>query len=109
MVYDYIRNRGGARDDLIVSNFGALAKENISALMLEGLIEGDAEISDSGIKYEKVYSLALNEAETEQVLGGGRAGKMKRRLTLPSQLEVIERLMRGEATASLRRFIITDL
>lgn len=98
MVYDYIRNRGGARDDLIVSNFGASAKEHISALMIEGLIEGDAEISDSGIKYEKVYSLALNEAETEQVLGGGRTDKMKRRLTLPSQLAVVERLMRGEAT-----------
>jgi len=98
MVYEYIKGRGVAREDLIISHFGAAAAINISDLLLGGYIEADTEITDTKIKYEKVYSLGLTAEETEKILDGEKIKAMKRRLTLPSQLEVIRRLATGEAT-----------
>ena len=98
LTYEYIRERGGVRDDLLLSRFGAQAEESLGALITQGFIELSRETTDSSLRTEKVYSTELTSDELTQLRAGGRVREMKRRLTLPSQLAVIDRLVGGEVS-----------
>ncbi len=98
LAYEYIRDRGALRDDLLLSHFGAQADELVGALMAGGYVELSRETVTGELRTEKVYSLALDSNELQSVKDGGRVRAMKRRLTLPSQLSALESLSGGELT-----------
>lgn len=92
MVFEYIKYRGLVRKETVVAKFGARVEESLGQLLSEGFILTETGIADSGLKYEKVCSLSINEDELQRVVYGERIGAMKRRLSLPSQLEALKRL-----------------
>ena len=88
IVYEYIKQKDHVKEELLRSKFGAQVKDTLKLLISWGYLESETEISDSSIKFEKFYSLALSKEDAEKVLDGGRTAKMKRKLTLPSQLDL---------------------
>ncbi len=98
ILYEYIKSRGEPREESVVSKFGSSTEGYLKELIADGYIEADAEVVDTQLKYEKYYSLDLNEEEAGKLLDGDRVREMKRRLTLPSQIGVIYRLMNSSAS-----------
>ena len=96
LILDYVRASGSANRDLLVSKFGAIAKDRIKELLADGYITDGAGVTSGGAKYEKYYSLAIDEEAAKLVASGGLAAKMKRKLTLPSQIGIINLLASGE-------------
>ena len=98
LVYEYVSQRGKTKEELLRSKFGAQVKDTLKLLISEGYIDADAGISDTSVKYERVYSLAVSKSDAEKVIGGARIAGMKRKLSLPSQLSLIKFLMNAEAS-----------
>lgn len=96
LILDYIRSSGSANRDLLVSKFGAIAKDRIKELLADGYITDGAGVLSGGAKYEKYYSLAVDGETAVKVASGGLAARMKRKLTLPSQIGIINLLALGE-------------
>ncbi len=92
LAYEYIRVRTSVREELLLSHFGAQAGELVGALITGGYVELSRETVNTELRTERIYSLTLDSDELQSVMSGGRVRGMKRRLTLPSQMSVLERL-----------------
>ncbi len=97
IVYEFIRKNGRVREEALAAAFGEKAQNATRRLISAGFVVQTNEVHEGvGEKYEKYWSLAVSDAEAQEILEGRLVGDMKRRLKSEAMLEVIAALRKGE-------------
>ncbi len=92
IVFEHIKDAGSIREDNLVSAHGSQTLEYLRSLEAGGYVTAVSGLSSVGFKQKKFYSLDLSEDETASLLAGRRVKAMRRKLSLPSQLAIINAL-----------------
>ena len=97
-VYEFLKTHAKATEDNISLRFGAKMQNSLRRLKSAGFIVEETEVrAGVGAKFKKIYSLAVSTEDADRILAGQVIGKMKRRFSLPVQLDVIAALKSGPA------------